>query len=122
MPSRCEMAVSRFVQIAKDTLENDFVFSGLQRSLSDGDLEFPSIVFVIVGEGTVDSYSGSYADTTIIRYDIRAKDSAKLYELDADLTQALRSNGLVITDSGAVDLFEDALGVYRRSRTITTRG
>ena len=121
MASKSELAVREFMKAAKVVLGSNRVFNSIQRPLSGGDLEFPSLVFLIVGEGIVDTYGANHTDTTFIRYDLRADDPCELYDLDARLGHQLHLARLVVTDSGAIDSFEDALGVYRRIRTITVR-
>ena len=106
-----------FIPIARDVIGNNNVFANRQPL----DTGFPSIVFTFVGENIVPVYGGPMRDVIAMRYDLRAQAVADLYELDSNLRSRLLRSGRMITDSGAVDIYDDEFSVHRRVRTLGFR-
>ena len=109
--------VKFFIPIARSVLGNTNVYADLQPLGTS----FPSIVFTFVGERIIPVYQGPMRDIVSMRYDLRAKTNTQLYELDSDLRSRLLRSGRAVTDSGAVDIYDNEFSVHRRVRTLGFR-
>ena len=83
------------------------------------EFEFPSVVFAVVGDETIQTLKGGPSRTaTALRYEARAKVPSEAKRISDEIVSALRARGLMKQLLTLTDDFDDDLEIHRRIQSV----